>query len=287
MTSSDNKVMTAGGSAKSGSLSYYMLVLLALALLPAHLAANELKPETVSVWEGYVRSARMRTEGQAKAFCFLQIEEAPERLRLVQAGEISVWPGGNGNSPHIAHALIHDWSGAVFIPGATIADVFAVIRDYNHYPDVYRPAVIQANRLASPENDDRFSMLLMQKVLFVTAALQGDYETSYVQVNATRWYSVSQSTRLQAIERFGQPDMVALPPDRGPGYVWRLYSLTKYEESNGGVYIEIEALGLSRGVPAMLRWLVDPIVEHLPKDSLRVTLQKTRDAVLSRINHED
>ena len=130
-------------------------------------------------------------------------------------------------------------------------------------------------------------MLLMQKVLFVTAAVQGDYETSYVQVNAKRWYSVSQSTRLQAIERFGQPDMVALPPDRGPGYVWRLYSLTKYEESNGGVYIEVEALGLSRGVPAMLRWLVDPIVEHLPKDSLRVTLQKTRDAVLSRINHED
>jgi hypothetical protein len=130
-------------------------------------------------------------------------------------------------------------------------------------------------------------MLLVQKELFVTAALKGDYETRYVQVDAHHWYSISRSTSLQAIENFGQPDMRILPPDRGPGYVWRLYSLAKYEETDDGVYIELEALGLSRDVPTMLRWLVEPIVERLPKDSMRATLEETRKAVLTKIGRED
>jgi hypothetical protein len=117
--------------------------------------------------------------------------------------------------------------------------------------------------------------------------MKGEYETRYVQVDAKRWYAISQSSRLRAIEKFGQPDMHVLPPDRGPGYVWRLYSFTKFEESDGGVYVELEALGLSRNVPSLLRWLVDPIVEHLPRNSIHATLEETRDAVLARISRED
>jgi hypothetical protein len=98
-----------------------------------------------------------------------------------------------------------------------------------------------------------------------------------------RWYSISQSTRLQAIERFGHPDMRMLPPDEGPGYVWRLYSFSRLEESDGGVYIELEAVGLSRDVPIVFRWLVQPILEHLPRNSIHKTLEETRNAVLMRI----
>jgi hypothetical protein len=130
-------------------------------------------------------------------------------------------------------------------------------------------------------------MLLVQKVAFVTAALSGEYETQYVQVNAKRWYSISKSTRLQSIENFGQPDMRELPPDQGPGYVWRLFTFTKFEESDGGVFIELEAIGLSRDVPMLVRWLVDPIVEHLPKNSLQATLDETRNAVVVRNKRED
>jgi hypothetical protein len=53
------------------------------------------------------------------------------------------------------------------------------------------------------------------------------------------------------------------------------------------VFIEVEAIGLSRDVPMLVRWLVDPIVEHLPKNSLQATLDETRNAVLVRNNRED
>ena len=81
--------------------------------------------------------------------------------------------------------------------------------------------------------------------------------------------------------------MRVLPSDRGPGYIWRLYSFTRFEQSDGGVYVEVEAIGLSLDVPILFRWLVDPVVEHLPRDSVHDTLEKTRHAVLERVSRQD
>jgi hypothetical protein len=281
-----------GHIAEGGILtpSYFLSIVLALfALLsaPAQSTANDLKEQTLAAWDGYVNSASSRAVARAKESPFLRIDEAPERRPQVRAGETTVWRESEGHPAKVPHGLIHDWMGSVFVPKVTIADVLAVVRDYDRYAQVYTPAVIEANRLGSEENADRFSMLLMQKVLFVTAATKGEYETRFVQVDGKRWYSISRSTRLQSIENFGQPDMRELPPDQGPGYIWRLFTFTKFEESDGGVFIEVEAIGLSRDVPMLVRWLVDPIVEHLPRNSLQATLDETRNAVLVRNKRED
>src|SRR5579872_6334738 len=273
-------------AAKYVHLASVMLTFMALLFAPTQSIATDLKEQTLTAWNGYIRSACLRADMRAKQSPFLRISELPERRLRLRAGETLVWRESEDH-PTVPHGLVHHWMGAVFIPKVTIADVLGVTRDYDRYPEIYKPVVIEANKIGAAGNDDRFSMLLMQRVLFVTAALKGEYETRYVQVDAKRWYSISQSTRLQAIESFGQPDMRILPPDRGPGYVWRLYSFTKFEESDGGVYIEVEALGLSRNVPSLLRWLMDPIVEYLPRNSIYATLEETRDAVLARISRED
>ena len=275
------------GRTNHSYLATVALALLALVSAPGQSGASELKEQTQVAWDNYVHSARARAEACTKESHFLRISDVPERQRDVQAGEIVVWREGSGHETEVPHGLIHHWMGAVFIPNVTLAHVLGVTRDYAHYTEIYKPAVLESKELSVTGNDDRFSMLLMQKVLFVNAAMKGEYETQYVQVDTKRWYSISRSTRLQAIEKFGQPDMQMLPPDHGPGYVWRLYSFTKFEESDGGVYIEVEAVALSREIPLMLRWLVDPVVEHLPRNSLRETLQETRDAVVARASRED
>jgi hypothetical protein len=286
-TASGQAHIAEGGISSPSYLLSIVLALLALVSAPAQSTANDLKEQTLAAWDGYVNSACARAVARAKESSFLRIDEVPERRPQVRAGETTVWRESEGHPAKVPHGLIHDWMGSVFIPKATIAEVLAVVRDYDRYAQVYTPAVIEANRIGSEENADRFSMLLMQKVLFVTAATKGEYETRFVQVDAKRWYSISKSTRLQSIENFGQPDMRELPPDHGPGYVWRLFSFTKFEESDGGVFIEVEAIGLSRDVPMLVRWLVDPIVEHLPKNSLEATLNETRNAVLVRNNREE
>ena len=273
--------------ARGSYLGAIVLALFALFTAPARSNASELKEQTLAEWNDYVHSACLRPEERGQDSPFLRVSEVPERRDRARAGEIIVWREGDRERARVSHGVIHDWAGVVFIPKVTIADVFAVARDYDHYGEIYKPAVSEARGRGSEGDDDSYSMLLVQKVLFVTAALQGEYETQYSQVDAKHWYSISQSTRLQAVEGFGQADMRVLPPDRGPGFIWRLYSFTRFEESDGGVYVEVEAMALSRDVPTMLRWLVDPVVDHLPKDSLRETLEKTRNAVLENATHRD
>ena len=49
--------------------------------------------------------------------------------------------------------------------------------------------------------------------------------------------------------------------------------------NNGGVYMEVEALALSRDVPVSLRFIVDPIVRRVSRNSLIESLQQTGRAV--------
>jgi hypothetical protein len=62
--------------------------------------------------------------------------------------------------------------------------------------------------------------------------------------------------------------------------IWRLYSISRFEQRDGGVYVELEAIALSRDVPGALRWVVDPIVRRTSRSSMVVSLQKTEGAVL-------
>jgi hypothetical protein len=45
------------------------------------------------------------------------------------------------------------------------------------------------------------------------------------------------------------------------------------------VYLEIEAIALTRDIPLSVFWLVNPAVHRLSMSSLTVTLRQTRQAV--------
>jgi len=45
---------------------------------------------------------------------------------------------------------------------------------------------------------------------------------------------------------YGQRDELRLAPDEGSGYVWRLVTFARFEERNGGLYLELEVVALSR-----------------------------------------
>lgn len=62
----------------------------------------------------------------------------------------------------------------------------------------------------------------------------------------------------------------------------RIHSIARYEERDGGVYFELEAIALTRDIPASLAWMVKPVVNHLSINSLTTTLRQTRDAVISQ-----
>jgi hypothetical protein len=171
--------------------------------------------------------------------------------------------------------------GAVFIPNTKLDEVLPIVRDYDGYKNYYRPNVIDSKLIATSELQDRFAMVLMNKSVVVKAALQTEYQASYTRVDEHRWYSVAESTRIQEIADYNTPAQHALSENHGTGLIWRIHSITRFEERDGGVYIELEAMALSRDIPAALRWFVEPIVRRFSRSSITTSLQQTEAAVRS------
>ncbi|HZU28646.1 MAG TPA: hypothetical protein VFA04_24185 [Bryobacteraceae bacterium] len=254
------------------------LVLFAALLTGAMgLDAADLRDDTLDAYRDYIQQAQTAAlrGGQSR---FLWIDGSPENLQRVRAGEIVVAPVGR-TPRRVPNGLVHDWIGAAFIPHATLDEVFAIVRDYSRYHDFYGPLVIDSRPFECHPEQCRFELLMANHALFSKSALDGEYSETYTRVGETRWYSIAQSTSMRQIDHYGQADERRLPADEGSGYIWRIFSISRFEERDGGVYVELEAIALSRGIPASLHWFVDPIVRRVARDSLTTSLEKTRVAV--------
>jgi hypothetical protein len=258
----------------------YVLLIAILFSPPSALSATDLKQPTLKAWDEYIQGTDSRMKQRlAGDNNFLWLDDAPGRRERVHQGEILVEPVNNDSPQKVPQGLIHDWLGAVFIPNATINSVFAMLDDYGRYNRFYNPAVIDAKLLDDWGMTRKFSLVLAEKAPFVTAAIVGEYTSQTIQIDKQHWYTVTYSTRIQQIDNYGQAQERELPPDQGSGYIWRLYSIERFEERDGGVYAELEAIALSRNIPFEIQWLVKPILQHLPRNSMVATLQKTREAV--------
>lgn len=244
--------------------------------------AASLKPDTRKAWEVYVVAANARMQERLSPYHpFLLSDEDPNRAAKLRSGEILVSPAGPHIPKRVPSGLIHDWTGEAFIPNATLQDVLRVVRDYDCYREVYHPTVVDSRAIATSESEDQFSMLLMNKSLISKTALDSDFRSSYFRVNDQHWYSVSESMRIQEVAGYGTGDQKMLPEDEGTGLIWRVHSIARFEERDGGVYIELETIVLSRDIPILLRWIVDPIVRRVSRESLITSFRQTQDAVRS------
>ncbi len=254
--------------------------LLTTGLLAITVRAAELKPPTIAAWEEYVQNAdaRMRDRLQSGR-SFLWIDELADRERQVRAGAIVVAPAAEQMPRRLQGGLINDWIGAAFIPGVSLNDLSGVLRDYRRYAEYYTPHLVEAKLVRDSPAADEYSLLVVNKALLTKTALEGDYETSYFQVDGTRRYSIVRSLNLREIDDFDQPSQRKFPAGEGHGYLWRVHAITRLEERDGGVYMETEAIALSRDFPALTHWLVDSVARRVARGSLTTSLVQTRAAV--------
>jgi hypothetical protein len=249
------------------------------ASVPGVSHAIELQAGTVKAWESYIRSADLRMHDRLGAQPFLWTDQSADRAARVRRGEVVVEPVVGHGTQDVPNGLIHDWIGAIFLPHANLASLLDVVHDYGRYKDMYKPAVADSKVLACTATDQEFSMVWQRRVLFVSAAMEGRYRARDFAVDGRRGYNIANTTRVQEIEGYGHGATHLLPPDIGNGFIWRLHSIARYEEREGGVFLELEVIALTREIPSSLRWLVSPVVKHLSINSLTATLSQTRDAV--------
>lgn len=249
---------------------------------PASLTAADLNPATVKAFDEYIRRKEAHLRDQVSSRPFLWADQAPGRKQQLREGKILTESSGDPATLKVPDGLIHDWLGAVFIPGVTVLRTLNLVQDYEHHADFYKPEVIGSKILEHNGVDYKiFLRLKKQKVL--TVVLNTEHAVHYGRINETTWRSRSYSTHIAEVENPGKADEHELPVGKDHGFLWRLDSYWRFEEKDGGVYVECEAVSLTRKVPAGLGWLIDPIIRDLPRESLFNTLQATRSHLLRKI----
>jgi hypothetical protein len=235
--------------------------------------------QTVRAFDAYVRVTESRLDALLQATdSYLWADTPARRTRLRQEGVICEPRNGKGDR-RVSGGLIHHWVGAAFIPGATAEQVLTLLQDYDHHKNTYKPEVIDSKILDRQGNNFNVRLRLLKRKI-VTVVLDTDYLIHYRPLSGHDWQSRSYSTRIVEIADAGGPREHQQPAAQDHGYLWRLNSYWLLRERDGGVYLECEAVSLSRGVPAALAWLIDPIIRSLPKDALANTLRATREHVL-------
>ena len=238
-----------------------------VAVLPSATAV-ELKPATVQAFDTYIRAVEARLDKQRDSAQFLWVDGTPVRKDHVRKGEVIAEPWTGNGDVEIKDGLIHDWVGAVFIPGATLAKTLALVQDYDNHKNVYKPEVIDSKLVSRDGNDFHINLRLLKKKV-ITVVLDTVHEVHYTPAENGRATSRSHTTRIVEVDK----------PGEDHGFLWRLNSYWRFQEKDGGVYVECEAISLTRDVPAGLGWLLNPIVRSLPRQSLANTLRATRDAL--------
>ena len=254
--------------------------LLLLVALPPFACAATLKPETVAAWNAYLEQARAAMQARLQPGAkFLWLEEEPGRMEFVRTKGPLIGPVGKHIPLKVSNGLIHDWLGAGFVPNVRIENILCVVRDYDSYKRIYRPGVIDSLSHGREGEKDLFFMRLANHSVVSKTALDTECEAHYIRIDDHRWYAYSNTIRIRELAHFGTPQQVTLPEDTGTGLIWRLSSITRLEERDGGVYAELEALALSRDIPTAFRAFVTPIVRRVSRDSLATSLHQSKVAI--------
>jgi hypothetical protein len=259
-----------------------------LILLRVHpsLGAATLAQETKAAWDAYLREANAAMQARLQPGAhFLWLDDEPGRAEGIRTKGPYIAPVGPHVPKKVPSGLIHDWLGVGFVPDVTIEDIVRVLRDYDRYKEVYQPGVIDSISHGTDGIKDLFAMRLVNKSVVAKTALDTDCEAFYIRVDDRHLYAVSNTTHIQEVEKFGTPKQRTLPEDQGTGLIWRLSSITRLEARDGGVYAELEAIALSRDIPAAFRAFVTPIVRRVSRDSLATSLHQTKVAIDESMAH--
>jgi hypothetical protein len=279
--------MVKTGSHARRARAFFFAAYLAL-VAPAN--AADLRPQAAQAYDRYIElTAAQVTVELAQSGPYLWVERLQpeqraadeeqlrhgqlviERLETLDSGKPIAAPGG----------IIHHWIGTMFVPGATLGQTISFMEDYDHKTEYFKPDIVRS-KILRHEGDDYFVQLRFYKKKIITTVIDTDQEIHYHVVDSTHAYSRSRTTRVQEVENAGKSDEKLEAEGHDRGFMWRMNTYWRFEEKDGGTYVECQAISLTRDIPAGLGWMVGSFVTSVPRESLTFTLSTARAALLQR-----
>ncbi|MGA7842662.1 MAG: hypothetical protein WBS17_16660 [Candidatus Acidiferrales bacterium] len=280
-------MMVKAGRHLRPALAFFIAAWLAL---PAPVNAADLQPQTAKAYDRYIELTSAQVSAElAQSGPYLWVERLPqaqrataeqqlrngglviERLETLDAGKPIPTPGG----------IIHHWVGTIFVPGATLAQTLSFMEDYDHKAEYFKPDIARS-KILRHDGDDYFVLLRFYKKKIITTVIDTDQEVHYHVVDSTHAYSRSRTTRVQEVENAGKSDETLEAEGHDRGFMWRMNTYWRFEEKDGGTYVECQPISLTRDIPTGLGWMVGSFVTSVPRESLTFTLTTARAALMQR-----
>jgi len=228
-----------------------------------------------AAFDRYAGTVEARLAVEHRAGRLAGVAGTPEGESRMRRGERIIEPL---RAPGVPGAMLHDWRGSAFAPGARAADFESLLRNFGAYPQVFAPQVLQARTLAADGDHVQGWMRVRQKHV-ITVVLDTTYDVQFARLDAGDGWSASRSTRVDEIADAGTSRERRLGPQEEHGFLWRIDTYWTWQERDGGLYLQVESVSLTRAIPAGLGWIVGPFVESVPRESLEFTLQAAVQAL--------
>jgi hypothetical protein len=256
-------------------------------LLAASCLASELQQATIEAFNHYVEVAEQQMQSSLREDGpFLWIDFRPKAKRdalyaQLRAGQFVIRQlntEDDGREVDIPEGMVHHWVALAFIPGATLKTAEAVLGDYDDYAKIYAPEV-RRSRIYGRDADGFKIYLQLYKDSPRRVSYNADFDVRRMKFGPDRIASSSISTRIAQLEDPSQPDGKEYPVGQDSGYLWRMNDYWRYEQKDGGVFMQVEAITLSRDVPAFLGWIVRPVIRKLARQTMAELLEANRRAM--------
>ncbi len=238
-------------------------------------------PAALAEFQRYARSVETRLAQQHRStdsFLAVAAMGQPAEEARLRAGELVVERLTPGQDEEFDGAMLHHWRGTAFAPGAKAEDFERLMRAFREYPKNFAPEVMDA-RVVAQNGDRTQAWMRVRQRHVITVVMDTSYDVSFGRLDVRHGYSVSVSTRIAEMEGVGTRSERALSASEEHGFLWRLNTYWSYEERDGGLYMQMETVSLTRSIPKGLGWVVRPYVESVPRESVEFTLRSAVKAL--------
>lgn len=247
----------------------------------------DLEKTTIEAFNHYVEVAEQQMQSSLRAdgpFLWIDLRPKAKRDRLyaqLRSGQFVIRQldtYDDGREITIPDGMVHHWIGLAFVPGATLKTAEAVLEDYDDYAHIYAPQVRRSRVYG--RDGDRFKLYMqIYKDSPRVVSYNANFDIQRMRFGPDRIASDSVSTRIAQLQDPAKPDGPEYPVGQDSGYLWRMNDYWRYEQKDGGVYMQVEAISLSRDVPAFLGWIVKPIIRRLARETIADLLEANRRAI--------
>jgi hypothetical protein len=255
--------------------------------------AERLGAGTVQAWDRYLAWADAKDQRESadpRGFLFEDFLPPQERVRIIEevlAGRIVVTKAvgviPSGVDFKVPDGEIHHWWGAVLVPGIKLPELLKFLKDYDHHAG--RFAEVESSRLLSREGETfKFYFRLKRTKAIVTVYYNTWQECTYHERAPGRVHSRSIATRIAELENPGTASERERPSGDDRGFLWRLVSWWRFEETSQGVIVECQSASLSRKIPAIVHIIpgVTSYIRSTPVESLESVLLGVRNYAKGR-----